>query len=188
MKLEQRSFLSRKVFEFDQRTLTISTWDLVDGAKEWSVQLDEISHRYDARGMVVFSGGCLSLFGISALSTLLIINAGWETLLILLLIALIPIVFGRHLNLYSYFEMGTARGTISIIQTNPSREKVLEFMNGLISASKQFLIWKYGTVDPDFSQEKQVENFRWLRNNGIISDEEYENLKATLKDKIKKQP
>jgi hypothetical protein len=187
MKLEQRGFLACKKFEYDQRTLKVSSWDVVSGSREWSIQLDEISHRYDVRRRGFFSGGCLLVVLIFILSILLALNASWQLTLIAMLVVLIPSLFGRTINLYSYIELNTKRGSIILKQSSPSNKTVIEFVDGLINASKQYLIWKYGTTDPDFSKEKQIENYRWLRNNGIITDQEYENLKATLFAKLRKE-
>lgn len=187
MKLEQRGFLAWKKFEYDQRTLKVFSWDIVSGSKEWSVQLDEISHRYDVRRRGFFSGGCLLAVLIFVLSTLLILNTSWQLSLITMLVILIPSLFGGTINLYRYIELNTKRGSIILKQSSPSNKTVSEFVDGLINASKQYLIWKYGTTDPDFSKDKQIENYRWLRNNGIIADQEYENLKATLFAKLKKE-
>jgi hypothetical protein len=102
--------------------------------------LDEISHRYDSRSLSLFSGGCLIAFLIFLLSTLLIINASWQMAVIIAVIALIPLVAGRSINLYKYIEIPTKRGPLLFSQANPNREKVLAFVIALVDASKQYLI------------------------------------------------
>jgi hypothetical protein len=187
MELIQRKLFSRQEFKFDNTTLHLSTWSLITGLKSWSLKLDEIGHRKDVRQMGLFSNGCLFSVAVIILSTLVIIQLPLLTTLIVLAIAFTPMIIGRFTNHYNYIQLHTRRGPVFIGYSKKEKERVDTFLSGLREASKKFMLWKYGTVDVDIPQEKLMENFWWLRNNEIITEEEYLQLKTKLKDTLAKK-
>ena len=72
---------------------------------------------------------------------------------------------------------------ILFLKNRPNEVQVLIFIEELQSRIKTFLKWKYGNIDPDLSFDLQVKNYRWLRNQEVISDDEYDQLRQNLKDK-----
>jgi hypothetical protein len=186
MELHQRKLFSRQHFKFDNTTLHISTWSMVTGTKEWSVRLDEVGHRYDVRQGGFFSNGCLFSVSVIILSTLVIIHLPIVTTLVVLTIAMAPMLLGRMINHHNYVEIPSKRGPVLIGYTKAEKPRTDEFITGLLQASKKYLVWKYGTVDADLNAERQFENLWWLRNNEMITEEEYNQLKATLKESLAK--
>ena len=186
MRFDQKNLFCKRSYEYDRSILTVTTWDLFTGLKKWTLRLDEISHRYEARTFTSPYNGCLIYFLIFSLAAFLILNISWVVSLIVGVVAVTPLILGRFVNYFNYFEIQTKRGPLLIRQNRFNKVQAEAFITGLIQASKQYLIWRYGTIDPDYSREKQIENFRWLRNNDIISDEEYDNLKARLNEVLKK--
>jgi hypothetical protein len=67
------------------------------------------------------------------------------------------------------------------------KQKADAFIIGLKEASRKYMLWKYATLDEDIPAEKQIENLWWLRNNEIITDEEYLELKSQLKNTLPKK-
>lgn len=152
---------------------------MFSGSREWSVRLDEIDHRYSIRKSGVMANGCLSVILIVVVSTLLIIRMDLVMIVVAVLVIFILIVVGRFTGHSHYIELQTKRGSIIIPRDAADAE---EFVKAVIKASRQYLIWKYGTVDRHLNREKQIENFWWLRNNGIITDEEYKGLTDKLNE------
>jgi hypothetical protein len=187
MELVQRKLFSKQEFKFDDTNLYLSTWSLVTGLKKWSLKLDEVGHRQDVRQMGIFSNGCLFSVGAIILSTLIIIQLPLVTTLIVLAIAFTPMMVGRFVNHYNYIEIHTKRGPVLVGYNKKEKEKVDAFIAALREASKKYMLWKYGTIDADLPQSKLIENLWWLRNNEIITDEEYLQLKTKLKDTLAKK-
>jgi hypothetical protein len=186
MELKQRRLFSRQSFAFDNTTLRVSTWSLVTGTTEWSVRLDEIAYRYDVRQMGLFSNGCLFSVAIIILSTMVIISLPVITALVVLVIAMTPLLLGRVINRYNYLGIPSRRGPILIGYSKKEKQQADEFVTGLLQAAKKYMVWKYGTVDADLNTERQFENFWWLRKNEMITEDEYGQLKAKLKESLRK--
>ncbi len=70
---------------------------------------------------------------------------------------------------------------LSFFRDIPDADSVDEFVDELISKTKIFLRKKYAKVDKDLNQEMQIANFDWLKNIGVISEQEFESLKEEVK-------
>ncbi len=70
--------------------------------------------------------------------------------------------------------------------TNSTKDEVFIFTDKIIENIKVLLISKYGTIDSDIPFDNQIINLSWLKNNDIITDEVFENMKKTLKASFKK--
>jgi hypothetical protein len=183
MELKQRRLFSEQHFRFDDSTLHLFTSNLVSGKRAWSVRLDEINPSYTVRQIGLFSNGCLSATAVIIVSTLLIVSLPWLTSLIVLVISLTPLFIGRLVHNYNYIQFETKRGPFLIGYSKSQKTEADRFVASLQAACAKYLKWKYGTPDPDLNKEKQIENFWWLRNHGVISDQEYGELKSVLKPK-----
>lgn len=181
MELNQRRLFSRHCFSFDRTTLRVKTTNLFTGTSEWSVRLDEIDFQQSIRKMDLFSNGCLMAVALITLSTVAIANFSFATGFIVFVISLTPLILGRLLNQDRYIQINTKKGLLLIGNSKKDKARNSEFLAALKNASKKYLTWKYGTVDADLSFEKQIENYWWLRNNEIITEEEYGKLKDELK-------
>ena len=181
MELIQKKLFSRQEFRFDDTALFVNTKNLITGTKQWSVKLDEIGFRQDVRQMGIFTNGCLFSTFVIILSTLIIIHLAFLTALVVLILAMTPMMLGRLINRFNYIQLHTKRGPLAIGYGRSEKQKADEFIMSLKEASKKYMLWKYATLDEDINPEKQIENFWWLRNNEIITDEEYIQLKSKLK-------
>lgn len=71
---------------------------------------------------------------------------------------------------------------IMFLLDSPSQEEMDNFIAEIIKRSRKILLEKYGKVDADLPEETQFNNFYWLKNRGIISEEEYKELKQEYRE------
>lgn len=186
MKLQQRRLFEQETLTLTDKELTITTQNLITGKSEWSVRLDEVSLQHNTRNIGIFSMGCLFAFVAVVVCIAAMSFLSYTAIVILVVIASTPIILGRIANYTNYTQINTKRGYITVSISRKNKKQAEEFLAALREASKRYLCWKYGSVDPDLPFERQVENYWWLRNNAIISDEEYHQLKEQLKAAQKK--
>jgi hypothetical protein len=180
MELKQRKFFSSQTLRFDDTTLYISTWSVVTGTKQWSLKLDEISHSHTVRQLGLFANGCLFAIFIVILCTMVIIQMPFVTILVILAIAMTPLFLGRLMHNYNFIQIETRKEPVLIGYSKREKVEADHFVTGLTGAAKKYLRWKYGTPDADLNRDKQIENFWWLRNHAVITDEEFQQLKSKL--------
>jgi hypothetical protein len=70
---------------------------------------------------------------------------------------------------------------LTFFQDSPSKEEVDNFISEIIRLSKQILINKYGKIDSDLPEETVMNQFNWLKNRDLITEEEYIDLKKAYK-------
>ena len=156
---------------------------------EWIVSFDEIGHKlvYKSYPKTI---KFLALGFTAILVTTLIVMAMLEedtvdtrTLTILLLtwpvLGLLIYFFSDKNDVYL---TGGAQNII-FFRNKPSEKEVDGFIELIISKSKDYLIQKNGQIDLDLPEEVQMNQFYWLRNSNIISEDEFERLKTDLKTK-----
>lgn len=73
--------------------------------------------------------------------------------------------------------------TVTFFLDSPSSNEVLSFANYLIQKSTQIIVQKYSKIDPDVPEETMINQLFWLKNNGYISEIEYEEKKEEFKSK-----
>lgn len=71
---------------------------------------------------------------------------------------------------------------VMFLLNKPSKEEMENFINELITRSRKTLIDKYSKVDPDLPEEIQIRNLYWLKEKGLISEEEYAELKQEYRN------
>jgi hypothetical protein len=65
----------------------------------------------------------------------------------------------------------------------PSEQKVLEFIDLIIKATKDNIKNKYLTFDPNTPDEEYLARLNWLKETEMITEEEFENYKIDLEIK-----
>lgn len=65
---------------------------------------------------------------------------------------------------------------------NPSKKEMEVFIEELIRQSRKVILRKYSKVDPDLPENIQIQNFYWLKERGLISEKDYEDLKQEYKN------
>jgi len=71
---------------------------------------------------------------------------------------------------------------VMFLLNSPSKEEMENFINEIIARSHKILIKKYCKIDPDLPEEVQINNLYWLKQRGLISEEDYEDLKQEYKN------
>lgn len=75
-------------------------------------------------------------------------------------------------------------GFILFFGNKPSKEKINDFIDNLINKRNTYLKSKYSKVDPDYPIDEQLYKIKWLLDEKLITDEEFQSLKIKLlKDK-----
>lgn len=82
---------------------------------------------------------------------------------------------------YMYLT-GDNMAPIQFFRSKPNPENVENFIDEVLNARKIYLKNKYAKVDPDIPAQDQIYSFINLREQGIITKEEFENLKNDLGD------
>jgi hypothetical protein len=175
--LIQKTLFTKKIWTINETKLDINE-TVYFRQREWSIPLDEIhpyaDKRADKRSSIVFN----LMIGILCLIL-------WAANFSAFTFILIGISFFVFLNRENNHALINTKHELLIINRNrPSQQAVDVFINALFEQQKDYLKWKFGTIDADLDFDIQIVNFRKLRNNKIISDEEYVQLKTALKDII----
>ena len=183
MKFTHKTLLQSTVAAFDDKELSVRTKSILAGEKIRTVRLDEIRHTYDysttfngAGLLTAFAAAALFIYLFSLAAPFLHLDGGF----FFLLIAIIALPF--FFNYYNYYELKTKNESIILPCSKKKKEEAEDFLRLLIDASKQFLKKKYGFVDADIPKDVQFQNYRWLLQNEIISEVEYEEMKKKLRE------
>jgi hypothetical protein len=70
---------------------------------------------------------------------------------------------------------------ITFYNDSKNAKELNEFIDHVINCANNYILEKYGKIDPDLPEESQLNIFRWLRDRELIDDNEYENLKKEYK-------
>ena len=183
MKFTHKTLLHSTIAAFDDKELSVRTKSILSGEKIRTVRLDEIRHSYDFSTtfngtalITAFAAAALFIYLFSLAAPFLNLDAGF----FFLLIAIISLPF--FFNYYNYYELKTKAEPLVLRCSKKKKEEAENFLVLLFDASKQFLKKKYGFADADIPKEVQFQNYRWLLQNAIISEEEYEEMKKKLKE------
>lgn len=187
--LENKSLLGSRNIEFTDQKITITTKHILAGSRQRSFGLDEITYHYEIRSVSNVERGCSAQLIVLAVIAFVILMT--ENLLMMLIIGgiflfLFFIIPGLLME-ERIIEIKTKHDPIWIYFNRKTKTETIEFVEALILASKQYFVRKYGYVDKDLPKERQFENYRWLLQNNIISEEKYEALKTALKEKLKEK-
>lgn len=183
MKFTHKSILQTTVAAFDEKEVSVRTKSILSGEKVRTVRLDEIRHTYDfsttfngAGLLTAIAAGSLFIYLISLAAPFINLDGGFFFILITIIV--LPFFF----NYYNYYEIKTKDESIILRCSKKKKEEAEDFIFLLINASKQYLKNKYGFVDADIPKEVQFQNYRWLLQNAIISEEEYQEMKKKLRE------
>jgi len=189
MKLIQKQGSRKNEFELKENTLFIKTKSMGE-RKEWSVDLEYIGEervyktfsRLGPRiiGVIFFLVSIISVVGI-------FLEKDWSSGDNIGALIFGVVLFGG-LGLLAFFapmrnELYLVGGAAQVmfLLNSPSKEEMEKFIEEIIRRSRKVLLDKYGKIDIDLPEETQMNNLYWLKNRGIISDEEYEELKQEYK-------
>lgn len=189
MKLEQKQGFKKRTFVLEKDKIKL-TYDSFSDVKEWAINLDSIGREIitekKSRKISFVAGGLAIAFGVfflsayivsgeKEISTMGIIGISSFYLMIGLYILLMPLKKELHI-------VG-GHNTVTFFLDSPSSNEVLSFANYLIQKSTQIIVQKYSKIDPDVPEETMINQLFWLKNNGYISEIEYEEKKEEFKSK-----
>ena len=183
-KFEQRNLFGKRTLELHSTEVIVKVQHLVLGRIEKIVPLAEINHRIERRQINYTERGCM-VVGITYLLAfvffyrLITQDPLLATVFVLLYLGFL-LVANRALG-DRYLEIKTRHEPIIIHVNRWTAEKGRDFMEKIIEQSRTYLRGQYMFLDKDLSFERQVENYRWLLMNELITEEEYESLKRQLK-------
>lgn len=189
MRLEQKQGFKKRTFELVGDKLRM-TYKTSSETKEWSVNIDSIGNEIliekKSRKGGYFLGGFFLAFGIFFLAVYA--ASGDESLSLWAMISIG--VFYLSLGSLIFFsplkdELHITGGysQITFFLESPSRKVVEDFANTLIEKSKSIILQRFSKIDPDVPEETMMNQLYWLRNRGLISENEYEAKKKEYKTK-----
>ncbi len=189
MKLIQKQGSRKNEFELNGNTLHIKTKSMGE-TKEWSVDVEYIGEEryyktYSRLGPRIVG----SLFFLVSLVSVVGFfmekdwsngdNIGALILGVFLFGGLGLLAFLAPVRNELYLVGGSAQ--VMFLLNSPSKEEMENFIQEIIKRSKKTLLEKYGKIDIDLPEETQFNNLYWLKNRGLLSEEEYEELKEEYK-------
>lgn len=191
MKLVQKQGSRKNEFELKDNTLYIKTKSMGE-KKEWSVEVEYIG---DERFYKTYSRLGPRIVGSIFLLVALISTVGfslekdWSNGDNIGALILGLVLFGG-LGLLAFLapmrnELILTGGAAQVmfLLDSPSKEEMENFIAEIVKRSRKALLDKYGKIDVDLPEETQFNNLYWLKNKGLISEEEYQDLKQEYRSK-----
>jgi hypothetical protein len=109
---------------------------------------------------------------------------GWDLgFAILTLVCILSLSIGLFTKRRTITINTHSNSPIVFIYKKSNEDKIREFADLLIKKSKDYIINKYSKVDKDLPKENQLANIEYLRNNDLINDSKFEELKNIILDK-----
>ena len=189
MILKQKQGGQHREFEIANDILKVK-YSTLGETKEWTVSLENIGDE-----LVYISATRKKGYVISSVMVVFLIFITIALLMSDDVNGNLPVVLGSYLicgmvmGLLWFLplkkEIHLVGGAVNLTfyQDSPSVEKANIFVNELIKRSKELLIDKYGKVDPDLPEDTMINQFNWLKNRNLISEETYMELKEDYKIK-----
>ncbi len=191
MKLIQKQGSRKNEFELKGNTLYIKTKSMGE-KKEWSVDVEYLGEErfyktYSRIGPRIIGSLFLIVMIISVIGFSL--EKDWSNGDNIGALILGVVLFGG-LGILAFFvpmrnELILVGGSAQVVflLNSPSKEEMENFIEEIIRRSRKVLLDKYGKIDVDLPEETQINNLYWLKNRGIISEKEYEELKQEYKNR-----
>ncbi len=183
---QKRRFITRKHTLFENRVL-IETTSLSKNTK-YEIPLDvlgkEIVYQSESTipGKIVF-GVCLFIPLI--VLTAYFLGSGMDSATLWLNLIIWPGIALLGYLKTNQDDIFLAGGQKSLVffRSIPSEQEVLSFIHEVIASSKVFIKAKYGTVDPVVPQDLFFGRIVWMKENDIITESEYNEMKHEYETK-----
>lgn len=190
MHLKQNKLLTTREFTIAETGLIVKL-KTISRSKELQIPYEEIQlnrrikeDKVDITSLVlvIFFGGA---FLISLLSKLIYNNEiAWGAIIIMFLLLIIG-ALSFYSNSKRLMLIPTLNnGYLIVFTKRPTLTVVNSFMESLSTKYKEFLKSRYGKIDRDYSTENQLSNFLWLKDQDVINEEEFLELKNALLGKV----
>lgn len=89
--------------------------------------------------------------------------------------------FGKN---YLYLSHHRNTSHIQFLNNNPSQTKLMAFIDELQVAKKKRLLERYGEFDEDKTFDEHIHQLRWLKKNGYLNREEYNDRIQTIESEF----
>lgn len=184
--LRQKNFFKEKNFEIIAKGLRIKEKSLFKNT-EYTVRFENITdevENYEHKRIewIVAAFICVSpaivsmIFGLNKFKLHNLLNI-LPLMLFLTSICLFTYIYASE----NYVTLVcTNYTTIKFYRNKDTEKQVKNFIDILLKYRIDYMKNKYATIDTDLPYEFQLNTFLWLKNNKIIFQEEYENLKKML--------
>lgn len=182
----QKYFPNTYHWELTDSELLIKRTNLFSGSVQRTLRLDEVSHRYEIQESN-FSSLNFFAFFLVIIFVYLLSYADNALILAVLVLFASPVLLGYYFANHKAIMLSAKNEPLTFFFQKKDQVAVEAFVREIIQSSKKYLIWKYGQVDADLDKNLQIRNYKWLRDNAIINDEEYQSLKSQLKEVLQKE-
>jgi hypothetical protein len=187
MRFSQKQGYKRCEFDLQGDSISIKL-KTFSATKEWTVKLenlgDQIAIERNTRKLGIFFSFLSGAFGVFFIAVNLadkkhtlelwaVIAIGFFYIMISVIIFLVPST--REIKIVGGHE------SLTFLLDSPSEKDVKEFVELVIRRSKEVILGKYFTMDPDIPEESMMKQLVWLRNSNIISESKYQELKFEYK-------
>ena len=187
MKLLQKQGYKRCEFDLQGDSIHVKL-KTFSATKEWTVKLenlgDQIAIERNTRKLGIFFSFLSGAFGVFFIAVNLadkkhtlelwaVIAIGFFYIVISVIIFLVPST--RELKIVGGHE------PLTFFLDSPSEDEVKKYVDLVIKRSKEAILSKYFTMDPDIPEESMMKQLVWLRNSNIISESKYQELKFEYK-------
>jgi len=186
MDLKQSRLFTKKEFIFKENGLQVKVRDLTS-YQEVEIPFEEINSKKIIRQSKTDNTiiALALLFGISFLANLTLkiigsIESKWESVFLMFLLTALSVLLA-YVNSKKQILVPTANnGFLEIFDGRPTKQMTEDFIVNLTMKSNDYLKRKYGSIDHDLPIEPQLMNLIWLKEQEILKDEEFEELKSEL--------
>lgn len=183
MKLSQKQGQKRCEFELREDTIWVKL-KTFSSTKEWIVKLENIgdqtvTQRNPKTIGIIFTllSGAFGLFFIAVnLADKKHTMEPWAVITIGLFYILISYIISMNPSKREIQIVGGEESLIFFLDS-PSEEEVRKYVDEVIARSKEVIIQKYVDLDPDVPEEVMMNRLNWLRNQNVITDRKFTELK-----------
>lgn len=184
---------------FKKRRITIQEKGInlwyKDGGSEYELfipyedlLMSKISKHSEKDMLIAIAGIILSVLGGCFLFFSIISPKQFNTVTPILFLVIASVLFGIYYFMGSKKDLTipmTNHTKIILFQDKPSAEEFSVFLENLRNAYNNYLLRVYGNVTPKLAIESQLNDLTWLRNNNVITLDEFESLQSQLLGKSK---
>ena len=178
MKFSNTRYFTRQIFEIQKSSLKIERKNIFD-AIEYEIPFDHINNKIKIQTII---NNNLIMVGIffMAFSFLFLLGATDELTTIFFCIGLLFVIlpFANRKKLVTITVFG--EDNIELYFINRNKHEMVEYANSIIKAADNYLLNKFSKVDTSLPIAPQLENYQFLLNREIISEEKFEILKNQL--------
>lgn len=186
--LYQKNFLKEKFFEITRKGLKIKDKSITNNM-EFVINFENITSQTKVFEFKKIIWRLLSFISFPIFLIPLYKGINRESIEAVLklfplsLLLMILFIFIYYYTVEKYIMLICTDGTgIAFLKHDSTEEQVRQFITILLQHRNEYMKTKYANVDYDLPYENQVSTFHYLKDEKIITAEEYEELKRKLKE------